>query len=62
VKKKPAKKKPPNYKPGSPDAAKAGCKCPVLDNHHGSGFPMGGRMVYWISEDCKLHAPGMVGK
>jgi len=34
--------------PGSPEAVKAGCKCPVLD---GAGIP--GR--YWINCCCPLH-------
>lgn len=42
-------------KPGSHDAVEAGCTCPVLDNHHGHGFVMGGERAYWIAENCPLH-------
>jgi hypothetical protein len=42
-------------KPGSDAAIEAGCTCPVLDNHHGHGFVMGGETVFWISEKCPLH-------
>ena len=38
-------------KPGSPDARKQGCTCPVIDNHHGAGDPRG----WWVSGDCPLH-------
>lgn len=38
--------------PGSRAALALGCRCPVLDNHHGQGMP-GGR--FWISGDCMLH-------
>lgn len=41
--------------PGSDAAREAGCTCPVLDNHHGHGFVMGGETVYWINEGCPLH-------
>jgi hypothetical protein len=27
--------------PGTEEAIKQGCKCPVLDNHHGRGVLMG---------------------
>lgn len=41
--------------PGSAEAVKQGCKCPVIDNHRGRGF-MGipGRFV--IMGNCPLHA------
>lgn len=51
--------KPDRPAPGSPEAMKAGCTCPVLDNAHGQGFqldPKGGR-CYWITDGCVLHAP-----
>jgi hypothetical protein len=42
--------------PGSCKAIKQGCKCPVLDNNHGRGFPWGDvRQSFWISGDCPLH-------
>lgn len=46
------KKAPP---PGSDEAIKAGCTCPVLDNHHGRGFPCYGETCFWYSGDCPLH-------
>ena len=39
--------------PGSKAALAAGCRCPVLDNHHGEGF--GDPPKFWISGDCQLH-------
>lgn len=43
--------------PGSAEAVKRGCKCPVIDNHHGKGVPYGkdGAPRFWISERCPLH-------
>lgn len=41
--------------PGSDEAIKQGCKCAVLDNHHGQGFFMAGAFQFWITEDCPLH-------
>jgi hypothetical protein len=41
--------------PGSPEAGKLGCKCPVLDNGHGKGSYMGGPGTFIISGDCQLH-------
>jgi len=38
--------------PGSPEAIKAGCLCPVLDNYHGLGLGDG---KFWINADCPLH-------
>ena len=46
--------KPPN--PGSDDARKRGCTCPVMDNCHGRGaYGVAGH--YWITEGCPLHNP-----
>lgn len=44
--------------PGSDEAIKRGCKCAVLDNYHGKGFPWGPDQVtsFWISASCQLHA------
>lgn len=47
-------------KPGSPEARKLGCKCPVIDNGHGAGSGREdekGQPLYWISADCNLHWP-----
>ena len=41
--------------PGSPEAVKAGCKCPVLDNGHGKGGVWGIEGAYWINVCCPLH-------
>jgi len=44
--------------PGSDEAIKLGCKCPVLDNNHGEGFPCGNSKAscFWINEGCPLHS------
>ena len=39
--------------PGSDEAVKQGCTCPVLDNAHGKGI---GNGEFWIKDDCPLHA------
>lgn len=44
--------------PGSDDAIKQGCSCPILDNGHGSGTLWQGQRRFWISEDCPLHGEG----
>lgn len=41
--------------PGSDTAIEQGCTCPVLDNGHGNGY-LGQSGVFWISEDCQIHA------
>lgn len=43
--------------PGSREAVEMGCKCPVIDNHHGKGVPMGedGAPMFWRSANCRLH-------
>lgn len=43
-------------RPGSDAARRMGCRCPVADNHHGAGFPMGADRVWWVAQDCPLHA------
>ena len=40
--------------PGSPEAVKLGCTCPVMDNGHGKGY-MGVPGIYVYSGDCPLH-------
>lgn len=45
--------------PGSPEAVKNGCTCPVLDNSHGKGY-MGqvgrdGKPIFIISATCPIH-------
>lgn len=43
--------------PGSPEAVAAGCLCPIIDNHHGKGVPIGkdGSPLFWRSERCPIH-------
>jgi len=49
-------------KPGSIEAIKEGCRCPVVDNHYGTGFTMDGQICFWYSAECLLHVPhGKVG-
>ena len=43
--------------PGSEDAIKLGCKCPVLDNWNGKGRGGNGKEHGWlISGNCPIHA------
>ncbi len=46
--------------PGSQEAINRGCTCPVIDNHHGEGVPMGGGsgVSFWMNAGCPVHAPG----
>lgn len=41
--------------PGSDEAIKMGCECPVMDNCHGRGFPRGNEQSFWINSDCPIH-------
>jgi len=41
--------------PGSPEAAQAGCTCPVIDNHHGAGVPTSHGPLFWMTADCPIH-------
>jgi hypothetical protein len=45
------------YSPGSPDAIKAGCICPIEENNNGQGAykKANGRPVFWFSRNCPLH-------
>ena len=47
-----SREKKPN--PGSDEAIKQGCKCPVLDNAHGRGCDWG-EGIFWINELCPIH-------
>lgn len=40
--------------PGSDEALKLGCRCPVLDNNHGmwAPWPPDG---WWVTQSCKMH-------
>ncbi len=49
-----------NAPPGSAEAGRRGCTCPVLDNYHGQGLYFDAeaeRMMYVINETCPLHCP-----
>jgi hypothetical protein len=53
----PAKEKKPF--PGSPDAIKAGCTCPIYDNKKGEGAWINTATkepMFWVSDTCSLHA------
>ena len=42
--------------PGSDEAIKLGCTCPVMDNAHGRGaFIKDGQVMFWYSQDCPVH-------
>jgi hypothetical protein len=43
--------------PGSNEALKAGCFCPVSDNNHGRGrfWPGCVKPVFWINNKCPIH-------
>ena len=46
--------------PGSDEARKAGCTCPVMDNCHGKGYMGGvkdedGNTIFVISMNCPIH-------
>jgi len=39
--------------PGSKEAIKRGCTCPIIDNHKGAGITP---TTFWVSVDCPLHS------
>jgi hypothetical protein len=46
--------------PGSEEARKSGCTCPIMDNAHGRGYMGGakdenGNVMYVITQGCPLH-------
>jgi hypothetical protein len=45
------------YAPGSPEAIKIGCKCPVEVNNSGAGAYTNteGFPVFWFNKDCLIH-------
>ena len=50
--------KPKTPNPGSPEAVKQGCTCPVLDNYYGEGsgyLDSKGNPTFWTNADCPLH-------
>jgi hypothetical protein len=40
--------------PGSTEAVKQGCKCPVIDNRYGRGI-RDGSDEFWFNLTCPLH-------
>ena len=48
----------PKPNPGSPDAIREGCQCPVIDNGHGRGsghLAEDGSPLFWINGGCPVH-------
>jgi hypothetical protein len=45
------------FAPGSNEAIKSGCQCPVEDNNNGLGAYMDtiGNPVFWYNFDCPIH-------
>ena len=41
--------------PGSDEAIKQGCTCPVMDNARGRGIMGGEELGFWITAGCPLH-------
>ena len=43
--------------PGSDEAIKLGCLCPVMDNNHGRGYSMDedNNPIYVYNEECPIH-------
>ena len=39
--------------PGSKEAIRQGCVCPILDNAHGQGIKNGTQ--FWINSECPIH-------
>jgi hypothetical protein len=46
--------------PGSDEAIKIGCTCPVLDNGHGKGS-MYGEGMFWMNKNCPVHGSDQNG-
>lgn len=41
--------------PGTTEAQALGCVCPIEDNKHGVGVPLGLGVAYWCDTTCPLH-------
>ncbi len=41
--------------PGTEEAVKLSCSCPILDNNYGEGFTMNGVQVFWFTSGCPIH-------
>lgn len=55
-----------NLNPGSQEAIKLDCTCPVMDNHDGEGIPITGDRVtvitaFYIVKTCPIHAAQFLG-
>lgn len=45
-------------KPGTREAWKAGCVCPLMDNAYGKGYFGDGEKYGWVvTGGCPVHAP-----
>lgn len=54
---------PTTLKPGSYAARRAGCTCPVIDNHYGAGrYGNGARFGWFVSGDCAVHGKSSARK
>ena len=47
----------PTPNPGSDEAVRQGCTCPVLDNGHGRGARVNedGDVLFWFTSGCPVH-------
>lgn len=41
--------------PGSAEAQKQDCTCPVADNNYGVGVKINGEILFWFNDECPLH-------
>ena len=46
--------KKPTPNPGTNEAIKQGCTCPVIDNEHGRGY-MGQKGIFVYNGNCQVH-------
>lgn len=58
-----AREKKPTPNPGSDDAVKKGCTCPIFDNNHGRFPPYTHEGVgeWWYDASCPLHVTKWAG-
>jgi hypothetical protein len=48
--------------PGSPEAVKLGCTCPIDDNQNEEGITTSEPItIFWVNGKCKLHGPETTG-
>lgn len=53
----------PTPNPGSDEAIKLGCICPVEDNKHGEGLsPSEFGTLFWMVKDCPVHGVDAISK